>query len=880
MSAFEAKNGEPVAREGAPSVPAPMVRSPQLLILSSETESGLDRATHALREFLESNESVSLDDAAYSLQVQSRALPYRRAFVCADRQDALRVLGEQGSKRIFSARIDGSPRPVVFLLPGVGDQYVGMGHELYLNWEVFRAEVDRCSNIINQYIGLDIREVLYPASQSWKKAAVAKGIDLRKMLARTADSAEDPDSSRLNRTRFAQPALFTVEYATARLWQSLGINPDLIVGHSMGEYVAACLAGVFSLEDALRLIAVRAALVDDLPQGAMLSVLLSEVELLPLVGSELSISLVNGPNNCVVAGTATAIDEFEKLLAARDVISRRVQNGHAFHTKVLIPILDEFRAEAAKVRFNVPSIPYSSNVTGTWVKVAEATDPAYWAKHAIQTARFSDTLSCMWQLGNPVLVECGPGRTLGALAAQHPLRKVNRLGAISSLRHHYENEADDDVLLRAIGRLWLTGASIDWKRIQRGGESRLIPLPSCLFEDEPQAGAEKRDGLVGATQDVETPSRKESGGDGAASQSAPVGTLSSGSYVAPRTDLEVSLAKVCEKVLGIERVGVTDNFFELGGHSLAVIKLIVEMKRVTGLEIDLGEVFRTPTIGELALNLGADVKKKASFVVPLQPKGPAIPIFCICGIDIYREFAQSLGEDQPVWGVYIAEERAIMNEVLDGKTSGISIDRLVDAYDSAITRFRPQGPYRLAGLSFGGMLAVELASKMRKRGEIVDFVFLLDTLLPEGARRRWGSWLLRQLKEIMGAQRARKFRQIYAKLRTYLSRRAADGTAASGTEAFYQEFAGRQRAAFFEAEKTWQVRSEVDFPVILFRASDHDMWGRDLEFAEDYGWRRYVGDRLQIVRVTGGHRSIIEEPNVGEVGRLVRQYLAPAAGRE
>jgi phthiocerol/phenolphthiocerol synthesis type-I polyketide synthase E len=875
MSTQEAiSNDRPVAIEEAATVSSPGAPSPQLLVLSARTEADLDRATKLLREFLEGNESVDLSDLAYTLQVRAHPLPCRRALVCADRQDALAALSETESKRVFSTRVDGPPRPVVFLVPGVGDQYVGMGHELYLHWAVFKAEVDRCAQILAPHLGLDIREILYPASQSWKKASSGKGIDLKKMLAKSTEATQDPDTLKLNRTRFAQPALFTVEYATARLLQSLGIHPDAIVGHSMGEYVAACLAGVFSLEDALRLIAVRASLVDDLPQGAMLSVLLSEQELLPLLGPELSLSLLNGPNNCVVAGAPAAIDELEKLLSEREVICRRVQNGHAFHTKALNAILDDFKAEATRVRFGMPRFPYSSNVLGDWITAGYGSEAAYWAQHATLTARFSDILSRTWNLGNPILVECGPGRTLTALAAQHPARKVSRLGAIFSLRQNYENEPDGEVLLRAIGKVWLSGAQVDWGRIQRDSEPRIVPLPTFfpagaddVADEENGSSAAQREQIAAAANEVSVDDVAKS--------------ATSAAYVPPRNDLEISLTRVCERVLGMDRVGITDNFFELGGHSLAVIRLIMEMKQATGLEIDLGEVFRTPTIADLVLNLGPNAKKNASIVVPLQPKGEAIPIFCLCGIDIYREFAQSVGENQPVCGVYVDEERAIISEVLDGKTSGVSIDRLVDAYDSAIVRFRPRGPYRLAGLSFGGMLAVELASKMRRRGDSVDFVFLFDTLLPEGRRRRWGSWVLRQLKEMGGTEGRRKLRRLYSKVWNRFGLRApgAGGAAPAGTDAFYQEFAGRQRAAFFEAEKTWQVRSEIDFPVILFRASDHDMWGQDLEFAEDYGWRRYVGDRLHIVKVVGGHRSIIETPNVAEVGRLAGPFLGVTAAQ-
>jgi phthiocerol/phenolphthiocerol synthesis type-I polyketide synthase E len=878
MSVSGAKSSdESAVHEERPVAFSPVPRSPQLLILSAKTEPDLDRATHYLRRFLEDNESVRLVDLAHTLQVTAEALPHRRALVCADRQDAIVALAEAGSKRVMSSRVEGPSRPVVFLLPGVGDQYVGMGHELYLKWAVFKAEVDRCAQILTPHIGVDIREILYPAAQSWKKASAPKGIDLRKMLAASAESIEDSDAIKLNRTRFAQPALFTIEYATASLLQSLGINPDAIVGHSMGEYVAACLAGVFSLEDALRLIAARAALVDNLPKGAMLSVLLPESELLPLLGPELSLSLLNGPNNCVVAGSPGTVDELEKLLNARDVISRRVQNSHAFHTEALNPILDAFTAELNRVRFGLPRIPYSSNVTGNWITGSETGEPAYWAKHAIRTARFSDILSRTWNLSNPILVECGPGRTLSALAAQHPARIVSRLGAIFSLRHNYENETDDDVLLRAIGKVWLSGAPVSWENIH--GEQHPVLLPTYLDGGERELTNDACDGATSPEVRVRAPGCEGSSNDEPKSGSSDGNPVGLAAYVAPRNDLEISLTRVCERVLGIERVGISDNFFELGGHSLAVIRLVMEMKQATGLEIDLGEVFRTPTIADLVLNLGPNAEKNASIVVSLQPKGEAIPIFCLCGIDIYREFAQSVGEKQPVCGVYVDEERAIISDVMDGKISGISIDRLVDAYDSAICRFRPQGPYRLAGLSFGGMLAVELASKMRRRGDAVDFVFLFDTLLPEGRQRRWGTWLLRQFKEISGAERGRKFRRVCSKLRARFVGRATVRTVPAGNDAFYQEFAERQRAAFFEAEKTWQVRSEIDFPVILFRASDHDMWGQDLEFAEDYGWRRHVGDRLHIVQVVGGHRSIIEAPNVAEVGRLAAQFLGPTTAQ-
>jgi acyl transferase domain-containing protein len=424
-----------------------------------------------------------MGDVAYTLQIGRKVFAHRRSLVCVDREDAITALGQEGSKRVLSNRADESRRPVIFLLPGIGDHYVGMAHDLYETWAVFKQEVDRCSHILEPHLGIDIRTMIYPDSQSWKKGGKSKGIDLKKMLGGQTGAPEDQDARTLNRTLFAQPALFTIEYAMTHLWQSLGITPDAIVGHSMGEYVAACLAGVLSLEDALRLIAKRAKLVNELPQGAMLAVTLPENELLSLLPEDLSISLINGPSLCVVAGPPAAVAEFEKILTARSVICRHVQNAHAFHSKMLDPIVKAFEAEVTTVQLNKPRIPYVSNVTGTWITEREATNPAYWSMHASHTARFRDALHELWQLDNPILLEVGPGRTLGMLAMQHPDRRhAGAPLAVSSIRHHYENQSDVEFLWHAIGKLWASGTAIKWDNAHIGGFRRRVSLPTYPFE--------------------------------------------------------------------------------------------------------------------------------------------------------------------------------------------------------------------------------------------------------------------------------------------------------------------------------------------------------------------------------------------------------------
>lgn len=456
---------------------------PHLLILSAKTETALDQATNRLREFLNRKDSVNMSDVAYTLRIGRKAFPYRRCLVCADREDAVTTLGQVDSKRILSNRSDDSRRPVIFLLPGIGDHYVGMAYDLYETRPIFRQEVDRCASILKSHIGMDIRDIIYPNGKSWKRDRTTKGIDLKKMLGRKTDELENEDTRNLNQTQFAQPALFTIEYAMVRLWQSLGIRADAIFGHSMGEYVAACVAGVFSLDDALHLIATRAKLVSGLPQGAMLAVVLPENELLPLLSEDLSISLINGPSLCVVAGPIAAMAEFERKLNARSILCRQVQNGHAFHSRMLDPVVKAFEKEVSKVRLNAPTIPYISNVTGGWITSSEATNPAYWAMHANQTARFSDAWHHMWQLNNPILLEAGPGRTLIALALQHPAKsREAKPATISSLRHHYESGSDVEFLWHSVGMLWRSGIDIAWENLYPGQRGRRIPLPTYPFE--------------------------------------------------------------------------------------------------------------------------------------------------------------------------------------------------------------------------------------------------------------------------------------------------------------------------------------------------------------------------------------------------------------
>ncbi len=315
-----------------------------------------------------------------------------------------------------------------------------------------------------------------------KKSPAPRGIDLKRMLGRGTETVPDA-AQKLDQTIYCQPALFSLEYALARLWMYWGIQPDRIVGHSMGEYVAACLADVFSLKDALKLVAARARLVNELPQGSMLAVMLPEKELLPMLNGQLSISLINSPNLCVVSGPVSKMDDFQKGLAEREVVFRPVRNAHALHSRMLDPIVDPFVQEIKRVRLNAPRIPFTSNVTGTWITPEQACDPNYWADHARRTARFSNALEQLWKIPGCLPLEIGPGRTLGALAMQHPARNaVEGAQVLSSLRHDYENESDPDFILNSLGKLWVAGIEIDWEKLDSRTNRRKVSLLTYPFE--------------------------------------------------------------------------------------------------------------------------------------------------------------------------------------------------------------------------------------------------------------------------------------------------------------------------------------------------------------------------------------------------------------
>jgi acyl transferase domain-containing protein/acyl carrier protein len=442
----------PMTKASGPSRPW------QLLILSAKTASALETMTAQLAEHLKQHPALNLADVAYTLQVGRKAFSHRRAIVCHDHDDAITTLETPDSKRVFTASEVPGERPVVFMFPGQGAQYVNMGRELYQVETGFREHVDRCAELLVPHLGRDLREVIYPCQADVEMA-----------------------THQLQQTCNTQPALFVIEYALAQLWMQWGVRPQAMIGHSIGEYVAACLAGVFSLEDALALVAMRGRLMQSLPEGAMLAIGLPVQEVEGLLDAHLSLAAINEPSRCVVSGPTEAIERLQARLANQTVACHRLRTSHAFHSAMMDAILEPFTEQVRHLCLNPPHIPYLSNLTGTWVMAAEATDPVYWARHLRHTVRFDAGLQEVLQQTERVLLEVGPGQTLSTLAKRHPAVTAEST-VCTSIRHPHEQQSDVASMLNTLGKLWLAGTTVDWSGFYAQERRYRLPLPTYPFE--------------------------------------------------------------------------------------------------------------------------------------------------------------------------------------------------------------------------------------------------------------------------------------------------------------------------------------------------------------------------------------------------------------
>ena len=443
-----------VVLEEAPNItPVASRRDQHLLVLSAKTEAALEKATANLADYLERQPDVSLSDVAWTLQVGRQAFACRRILIVQDAPQAVQALRQPRVAPVLTGGHQGGARPVAFMFSGQGSQHPGMGAALYDAEPQYQEAIDHCAALLQPHLGLDIRKIIF---------------------------AKDGDGL-VNETRYAQPALFCTEYALATLWMRWGVSPRVMIGHSIGEYVAAHLAGVLSLEDALAVVAARGRLMQALPPGAMAAVHLPASELAPLLGDRVEIAAENAPGLCTISGSVDSMADVLRHLEALGIECRPLQTSHAFHSSMMESALPPFALLVRGVALSPPIIPYISNVTGTWITADQATNPNYYAAHLRKPVRFEAGVRSLAADRSLFFLEVGPGNALATLArATLGQERANVIA--SSLSRPRSKENDKRMMLEATGRLWLSGVSVAWQETHADARPRRIPLPTYPFE--------------------------------------------------------------------------------------------------------------------------------------------------------------------------------------------------------------------------------------------------------------------------------------------------------------------------------------------------------------------------------------------------------------
>jgi len=549
-------------------------KAKNMISWSAKSEESLQAYQEQLRTFIKSNSTLNLADTAYTLQTTRAGFNYRR-FVVAGTKDELESALAQTSASVVPLKH--LPGETVFLFPGQGAQYLNMGAELYQQEEIFRAAVDECAGILSGYLDKDIRNVIYP-----EPGNLQADIDI-------------------SNTKYTQPALFVISYALAKLWMSWGIQPSILCGHSIGEYVAAHLAGIFSLEDGLKLIATRGDLVSRLPKGSMLSVRAPFKQVEEILPPALSVAAVNSPKLCVVAGTDEDINAFQQQLDEKQILHKKLLTSHAFHSWMMDPVIPEFTELVRQVKLNKPRKPIVSTVTGGFLTDTEAQDPAYWANHLRKTVLFSPAINTLLEMDHPLLIETGPGNTCTTLAWQHGTK--TGFNAIASLDKKEASGAMDSIL-NALGKAWQLGLNPDWASFYNNQQRRRIDLPTYSYHKKRFWANPKPQQF-----NINQPATE---------------TLT----VMRKNTLIERIKYILENASGIEMDGVTPemSFIEIGMDSLLLTQVALMLKKEFALPITFRQLNEEySTIDTLAAFIDQTLPEETA-PAPVAPLAAAAPL--------------------------------------------------------------------------------------------------------------------------------------------------------------------------------------------------------------------------------------------------------------
>jgi malonyl CoA-acyl carrier protein transacylase len=638
---------------------------------------------------------------AAALRRQFPEGPYRRVVIARDAASAASALEQRHPEWVVSDVAAEEPPPVAFLFPGGGAQRINMGRELYRSAPEFRRVFDEDAEGLRRAAGTDIRDLVFAEADQEGEAA-----------------------SRLGQVDHFMPVLFGFCHAVAAQWMAWGVKPAALLGHSLGEYVAATLAGVFEPAAGLSLVRDRGALIQQQRSGAMLVVWLSEQDLQPILFGHLAVAAVNGPELCVVSGPADEIEGLEGRLMARGATTRRLQIDHAAHSWMMEAAMEPLAARLQLTPRSQPTIPYISNVTGTWMRPEDAVDPAYYARHLRQPVRFADGLATLLERPRLVLLEVGPGQALSVLARQNPKRSPDQR-VVSSL-YGIKDEEEASLMLAA-GRLWCAGVPLDWKVFD--GAAREGPAVPSEWLDLARAKGDTEHRVGGGPED---------------------------DTHAPRPGTERKLADIWSELL--KQPVILDrrqSFFDLGGYSLLAVQLVKRVRETWSVDVSAQTLLAKPSLERVAATIDsacADRERhpeqsQCLSLMRIQGAGDRPPLFVVPGgngedgeLYVHAGLSEGhYGPQQPVFG--------FRRRGWDGRAEPhLGVEQMAADYLKEIRTIQPAGPYFIHGDCAGGPVAYEMARQLREGGEAVGLLLLTDSLCPrpfELQRYEWAGWVRR-----------------------------------------------------------------------------------------------------------------------------------------
>jgi amino acid adenylation domain-containing protein len=559
-------NAHVILAEPPVAVASSASRSKQLLLLSAKSKTSLDAMTDNLRTWLEAHPEASLADAAYTLQVGRRHFKHRRLIVGGSHGEVTEAIVNKDTNLIGTRELQEAAPGVVFMFPGQGSQYVNMGRDLCESEPIFQQHFDRCCELFSKEFGTDLKVIIFAKAGEEEKA-----------------------TGQLKQTIYTQASLFTMHYSLTKLWMHWGITPDAMMGHSIGEFAAACLAGVFSLEDAVKLVANRGRMMQELPGGSMLSVRAAEEDVLKKLPTGCSIAANNGPQLCVASGPHEAIAKLQTELEKDGITCKLLVTSHAFHSPMMDAIVEPYRKVVEGVKLSAPRIPIVSTVTAEWLKDDEATSPKYWSDHLRATVRFAQAVKFAWADADRVMLEVGPRTTATTLARQQSADTRKQV-AVPSLGDSAGNGNELTQLLKAVGGLWQSGVLIDWNKYYEREERCRISMPTYAFER--------------IRHWVDPVAMVADGGRAVASTTIEAPVPNSGdANLSPKEALIAQIKHLLEESSGLELAEASneETFLEMGLDSLFLTQVATSLSKKFGVKISFRQLNEElPNLDKLA----------------------------------------------------------------------------------------------------------------------------------------------------------------------------------------------------------------------------------------------------------------------------------------